>query len=67
MPARMSRREQLAPDGDSVDKCAVVTLKIDQMKCGVRLADGEVMARDGAIAQAEMIGGISPHRKLIAL
>ena len=64
---RVSVRQELTTYRYSIDECTVVTFEIDEMKGCISFADREVTSRDGTIAQTEMVRGISPHGKLIAL
>ena len=58
--------QQFAANGYAVYKRAIVAFEIDQLEGGVGFADGEVAARDRAIAQAKVVGGVPADRKLIA-
>ena len=49
----------LAVDGDSIDKSAVVAVEVDEFILIAGLLDGAVPARDRGIDEAQLIGFIA--------
>jgi hypothetical protein len=50
-----------ATHGYAINKSTVMTIEINQLEAVAVCIDGEMPARYGAIAEAEIIGGISTH------
>ena len=58
--------EQLSPYRYAIHERPVVAIQVDQVEGGIGLADGEVLSRDRAVVQAQVVGGIASDGKLAA-